>query len=157
MFQFCITILVKIMVEKFGKIYLIDDDEIAVYLTNILLYKTSFADEVVTYNRSIEGLNKLLNSSPDDLPELIFLDINMPELDGWEFLDQLKKHNLKIPVYIITSSIDPSDKARAYAHKLVSGLVTKPLTKNCLDKVKRLYASTTTKSNRKKEVLAVSV
>jgi len=139
------------MVEKFNKIFLIDDDDIVVYLTNILLYKTNFSDEVVTFTRSIEGLNTLLNAGHDELPELILLDINMPELDGWEFLDQLKKNNLKIPVFIITSSINPIDRTKANAHKMVSGFVTKPLTKNCLDKIKRLYDSNLPKPNKKVE------
>jgi CheY-like chemotaxis protein len=145
------------MIEKFKKVFLIDDDEIVVYLTNILLYKTGFADEVVTFTRSTEGLNELLKTNLDELPDLILLDINMPELDGWEFLDQLKKHHIKIPVFIITSSINPSDKTKGNAHKMVNGVISKPLTKNCLDKIKRLYESNGPKQHKKRVDITVSI
>ena len=66
-----------------------------------------------------------------NLPDYIFLDINMPVMDGWEFMDELSKmataklNNLHI--YILTSSLDPSDYSKAELSPLIQGFISKPL------------------------------
>ena len=69
------------------------------------------------------------------MPDLILLDLNMPIWDGWQFLDEAKDLDLlkDIPLYIITSSTDRSDRDRASQHQLLDRYLVKPLT---LDKVK---------------------
>lgn len=76
----------------------------------------------------------------DNLPEIIFLDINMPILNGWEFLDLLNSHDLnKLPkIYMLTSSISPEDVNKSENHPLVTGYFTKPLS---LDKLSELKNS----------------
>ncbi len=73
---------------------------------------------------------------PDErLPAVIFLDINMPQINGWEFLDQLSEVSIPSHVYILSSSIDPSDHKKAMSYKMVKGFYSKPLEKEMIDKV----------------------
>ncbi|WP_055412174.1 response regulator [Nonlabens sp. YIK11] len=63
---------------------------------------------------------------------LIFLDINMPEMNGWQFLEALKnvRYNFPIQVAIVTSSIDPEDQKRSSTYDMVTTLLTKPVAAN---------------------------
>ena len=65
----------------------------------------------------------------DELPDVIFLDINMPVLDGWQFLDQFSSMGLlrEFRLYVVSSSIDPADKYKASSYPVVSGYLTKPI------------------------------
>ncbi len=73
---------------------------------------------------------------PDErLPTVIFLDINMPQINGWEFLDQLNEISIPSHIYILSSSIDPSDHKKAMSYKMVKGFYSKPLEKEMIDKV----------------------
>lgn len=103
----------------------VDDDEIFLFTANYVL-KRSFPEvNIVTSKNGEEALAKLDGLTPDAL----FVDLNMPVMNGWELLEQisLKFPNLSYPVMIVTSSIDPLDKQKAAAHKLKPRFVEKPL------------------------------
>jgi CheY-like chemotaxis protein len=70
----------------------------------------------------------------DSLPDLILLDINMPVLNGWEFLDAIKENEkfLSIPIYILTSSINDEDKTKAKEYPNIKDYIVKPLTREKL-------------------------
>jgi CheY-like chemotaxis protein len=110
------------MIETIG---VIDDDEIFLMLATFTL-KNSFPDaKYFTAKNGEEALQQL-----DKLtPTLLFLDLNMPVMNGWEFLDQLKKikDTIAFPIYITTSSVDPEDKQKAESHSFVKGFIEKPL------------------------------
>ena len=75
-------------------------------------------------------------TKPDErLPTVIFLDINMPQINGWEFLDQLSEVSISSHIYILSSSIDPSDHKKAMSYKMVKGFYSKPLEKEMIDAV----------------------
>ena len=75
-------------------------------------------------------------TKPDErLPTVIFLDINMPQINGWEFLDQLSEVSIPSHIYILSSSIDPSDHKKAMSYKMVKGFYSKPLEKEMIDAV----------------------
>jgi CheY-like chemotaxis protein len=115
----------------FKKVMIIDDDDISRFIAEKMIKKIDFADEVVECATAIEGLN-YLNTNPLDLPEIIFLDINMPVLNGFEFLDQFEKLNSTVKehcvIIMLSSSVDPDDIKRANANKCVRSFLSKPLT-----------------------------
>lgn len=128
------------MVDKFNLVFLVDDDEIVIYLSNVLLNKMSFSEEVRTFSNAERGLDTLkqLTAMNGRLPDLILLDIHMPTLNGWAFLDEMKRHKIKVPVFILSSSLDPKDKVKAQTYRAVKGFITKPLTRFSLDKIRRV-------------------
>nr|WP_321222116.1 response regulator [uncultured Psychroserpens sp.] len=78
----------------------------------------------------------------ENLPDIILLDINMPIMDGWQFLDEFVKiesHKL-ITIYIVSSSIDPQDIKRAKKYQNISNYIVKPITIKKLKTIMRDYA-----------------
>ncbi|MCW7470871.1 response regulator [Leptospira kanakyensis] len=113
--------------KQLSMVYLVEDDMITTFLIKTLMEKFSFADEIHGFHNGEEAWNALLAGSAD--PDMVFLDLNMPVMDGWEFLEIVSKHPkyAKLPIYILTSSIDPTDKARSEEFKNVKGYLVKPL------------------------------
>jgi CheY-like chemotaxis protein len=121
--------------KELKNIILVDDDEIMVYLTKRLVDKTDLAElsQVFGNGKELIDFLKQNHNKPDLLPEVIFLDLFMPVMDGWEFLeeyDQIKPTLSKeITIYIITSSVSPADFNKAKNNKYVSDYVVKPMNK----------------------------
>ncbi|QDA58786.1 response regulator [Hymenobacter jejuensis] len=111
--------------------YLIDDDEIGVYLTEQLLRLENFSDTISTFFSAQEALGALQRRLPAAVPQVIFLDLNMPGMDGWEFLEALAPYEKQLAgrcrIYILTSSLALADTAKAKEYSLVSGLLHKPI------------------------------
>lgn len=111
---------------------IIDDDPIYIFGTRRIMeiagYSTSF---LVFENgrKAIDGLAAII-SSHSKLPGVIFLDLNMPVMDGWDFLDEFRKLSVpsKVDIYILSSSIDPADTTRAKQYAEVRDFLVKPLT-----------------------------
>ena len=110
-------------------IWLIDDDDITNMLHIILMEKEFPSDNTVVFNLAEKAIETLSNGT--NLPDFIFLDINMPFMDGWEFLEAFSKlentalHTIQI--YILSSSIDPDDFYKAVNSKYIKGFISKPL------------------------------
>ncbi len=112
---------------------IIDDDPIFVYGTKVLLnYNRSFCSNIIVYENGKEALDdfKVMLKTKKDLPEVVFLDLNMPVMDGWGFLDELTKLDLpkKIAVYVVSSSIDIRDEQKSKEYDMVVDFISKPLT-----------------------------
>ncbi|MBI2419991.1 MAG: response regulator [Ignavibacteriales bacterium] len=79
---------------------------------------------------------RLIAGEKDKLPDLIFLDLNMPVMDGWQFLDEFTALSdlfaKKIPIYIVSSSIAAEDILRAKSYEVVNEYIVKPVTKEML-------------------------
>lgn len=112
---------------------IIDDDPIFIYGTKRVMKEVGFAENIIVYDNgkeAIDGLSKI-SEAEEPLPEVIFLDLNMPIMNGWEFLDEFDKlphHNLKKTIiYIISSSVDPRDLERVKNYKQVSNYILKPI------------------------------
>ena len=127
------------MPTKFELIYIIDDDAIFVKITTRLLQLAGICDNFLVFKNGQEALDyikpRLVNSEP--LADMILLDINMPVMDGWEFLDNLKNvpNSEKLNINLISSSIDPVDIQKAESYDLIKNFLTKPIS---VDKVKSL-------------------
>ncbi|WP_347159845.1 response regulator [Pontibacter chitinilyticus] len=113
------------------KIFLIDDDSLSLFLTQRLLMLEGFKD-IRTFLSAEEALEFLASSSVEEIPDVVLLDLNMPGMSGWEFLDALppldSKLRGKFSLYILTSSLDVSDTAKSQEYSIVSGLIHKPIT-----------------------------
>ena len=113
---------------------IIDDDEIFRFTTEWSIKKASIKDlKVVSFEngeKAIDFFDQNIEQE-DNLPDIIFLDINMPLLDGWEFLKEYRKRNKKInkPIHIFmsSSSISQDDIDKAKKQTGVSGYIVKPI------------------------------
>ncbi|UPT68877.1 MAG: response regulator [Sphingobacteriales bacterium JAD_PAG50586_3] len=116
---------------------LIDDDPSNNLLTKISIKKIIGAVDVVDFTLPERGVEYVVNEySNSPVNTVLFLDINMPVLTGWEVLDKLTEvAHLVVPhisIYILSSSVDPADKQKAVSNPLVTGYLEKPLTRDTL-------------------------
>ena len=109
-----------------NKVLLVDDDATANYLSKELLERMHAANEIETAENCLRALKLITQSSPD----VIFLDIRMPGIDGFDFLERLKTLAIenKIKVVMLTSSMRPEDRLKAFSYKAVIEYLEKPLT-----------------------------
>lgn len=110
------------------KLYMIVDDDSINNMVCQLVIKSSIPDaSILCFVNPLEALEHLKDvSSPK--PDIILLDINMPEIDGWEFLERYETLGIQSRVIILSSSTNENDKYRAEKHPLVINYVSKPLT-----------------------------
>lgn len=124
------------------KVWLIDDDELSNYLTAHTIQINHFSSDVQFYTNAIEALaeiNSLLEKNKK-VPDFIFLDLNMPEVDGWEFLKTYRELPKEVKdncnVYILSSSINVEDINKSKLHEDVQDFFSKPITKRDLSIIK---------------------
>jgi PAS domain S-box-containing protein len=108
-----------------NEIWIVDDDQVITYITQRLLHNADPSLKVNGYLSAKMALEKLRIDG--DCPDILLLDINMPGISGWEFLDELKKLGRFVNVYMYSSSIDPEDVKRARAYPMVREFLSKPL------------------------------
>ncbi len=123
-------------------VLLIDDNDIDNFINERMVKGCAYSDVVYVNTSTRSALEFLKNLtvnpsvSPDVFPTVIFLDINMPILDGFQFLAELEKFDYdfvkNLRVIMLTSSINPADQEKAMRSKLVAGFLHKPLTQEAL-------------------------
>lgn len=129
------------------KILCVDDDSITLMLCKMVIAKNSFSNEIVTATNGEEALNyfkTLKKISLDDTsiktPQLIFLDLNMPVMGGWEFLDCFSTEEFadfnSIKTIILSSTIDPEDLEKSKKYPMVIDFLSKPISKEMLEYLK---------------------
>jgi CheY-like chemotaxis protein len=112
----------------------IDDDEMYTFTVKRIIDNSQLAAKTLFFPNgklAIDFFREYMHQT-DSLPDLILLDINMPILNGWEFMDQFVTLKPMIPkkitVYIVSSSIDERDIRRARSYEQVSDFIVKPIT-----------------------------
>jgi CheY-like chemotaxis protein len=131
------------MSKKLDSVCIIDDDFIYQFLAKEEIAYTNMVESVIFFNngdKAVQFLTSTLgNNDQAVLPDIIFLDINMPVMDGWEFLEayailkpQLGKN---ITIYVVSSSTDVRDFDRAKAISDVSDYIIKPVSGNQLKNI----------------------
>jgi CheY-like chemotaxis protein len=134
------------MKNKLNCILLVDDDEPTNFLNKMILEDVDCAQNIeVAYSGqgALEYLKTANGNGDPTSPELIFLDINMPAMNGWEFLEQYsaldKQHKANVVIVMLTTSLNPDDHERANGIADVSGFETKPLTQEKLECILKKY------------------
>ena len=112
--------------------FLVDDSEVDLFIQKKFIELSSFAENVITFSSPIKALEALQATKNSDVPSLIFLDLNMPLLNGFEFLEKINALSNgiseKVKVVILSSSNSPADRLRAKEFPNVINFFSKPLT-----------------------------
>ena len=115
---------------------LIDNNYIDNFINSRLLKRSNFAENIIASQDPREVIKSLRDGIIK--PDIIFLDVDMPLMDGFEFLKEYDKIDMDkefIKIVLLTSSIDPADIKRAEKNKYITKLVTKPLTDKVIEKL----------------------
>ncbi|TSE08021.1 response regulator [Aquimarina algiphila] len=131
------------MSQNIERVCIIDDDNIYISLVRKIIELKKLSDVVLVFNNGREALDFFLKSLGDEqkeeVPQVILLDLNMPIMDGWEFLNEFSKIrnkiSKKIDLYVVSSSIDSRDIERAKAIDVVSDYLTKPIKLNDFERI----------------------
>ena len=131
--------------KKIKAVMLIDDNEIDNLINQKMIEAASLCENIYTHTGAksaiefLKNLEKMADSVNDFFPELIFLDIDMPLMDGFQFLDEFEKLSNdtkgKIKIVMLTSSINPQDMSKAKKYPYVKKYINKPLTQENLEKL----------------------
>lgn len=121
------------------KIWVIDDDAIYQIIVTKIIQKTALFSTVSSFRDGKQGITALMNTieNKELLPDIILLDINMPVMDGWEFMEEMEMmQSLKdenISVYIASSSIAVEDRNKSKTYASILGYLSKPITNNDIE------------------------
>lgn len=125
---------------RFNLVMLVDDDAITRMVCERIIKMTEFSEKAITSENgktAIDYFKQKVEKNEDNDVEIIFLDINMPVMNGWDFLDEfeeLKGSFTMLPkVYILSSTVDPEDYKKATSYSTVANLISKPLSKEVFD------------------------
>lgn len=125
---------------------LVDDDKIFQLTTSRTMQIAGLAENILQFDNGEDALLFLKEHAhqPDALPDVLFLDINMPMVDGWMFLEDYAviKDSLRKPIwiYMVSSSIDPRDVSRAHRNENIVDYIQKPVSREKLAEIMQKQA-----------------
>lgn len=113
-------------------VLIIDDDPINNLICEKVLERADFAEKVSSFLSAVDALDWLLTEATAGrgAVDVIFLDINLPLMDGWDFLEQLQQRrpDFRALIFILSSSVSLEDQQKAIEHPLIHSFILKPLT-----------------------------
>ena len=125
------------MSNRYKTCLLIDDNYIDNFVTRRILEGSNFADKVIVTQSATEAIQSLRSGSVH--PDVIFLDIRMPLMGGFEFLQEYEKIDIEgkddIKIFMLSSSLDPADMKKSINNKFITQFIHKPLTQKALDEI----------------------
>ncbi len=129
------------------KVLCIDDDPISVMLCKKVILRSVFAETTDSANNgenALRYLENLMETSGSVYPEIILLDLNMPIMNGWEFLENYERRFAAVynesKIVVLSSTIDPEDVKRTKKFSTVLTFISKPITSSSLEEVEKLLA-----------------
>ena len=117
------------------KVFIVDDEEANNFLLRKKLISEGLSEDkdIHPFQVAKDALSFLSKCSDEELPDVVLLDINMPEMDGWQFLDALAPFEPKLKgkcrIFILTSSLALSDEVKAKENSMLAGFICKPISK----------------------------
>lgn len=129
------------------KVLLIDDDEVNNFVCESIIRNHKFAEEVLSFERAEDAIEFLKNSVnyKKEFPDLIFLDINMPGMDGWTFLEEYRQlpeqFTKSCSLFMLSSAVDRKDIMSAKSNEEVKEFFSKPLSPEILDIIREDFMS----------------
>lgn len=128
------------------KVICIDDDPITLMLCKKVMERVEFASEINTLQNGEEAIKLFEDNEKIDTknaPNIVFIDLNMPVMNGWEFLDEYLKREyqkkFKTHFIVLSSTIDPKDVEKSKSYPMVVDFLSKPITKTMLEELKSKY------------------
>ena len=127
---------------KFETVMIIDDNTIDLYVCSRMIIKNNFGKKVLQYSVATEALKYLQDNQNNfsELPQVIFVDIYMPIMSGFEFMEEYEKLSPALKehckVHIISSTIDNQDIVKSRTDNNVVSFQVKPITKDFLDRIR---------------------
>lgn len=125
------------MSAPFKTCLLIDDNYIDNFVTRRILESSNFAENIIVSQSATDAINSIKSGSLK--PDVIFLDLRMPLMNGFDFLNELDKTNVdgkdKIKIFMLSSSLDPTDVKRSAENKYITQFIHKPLTHKILEEL----------------------
>jgi DNA-binding NtrC family response regulator len=119
------------MTKPISKLIFVDDDKIQHMINRKNILRINPEIDLLFFENPYEALGWLKDNDTD----LLILDVNMPEMQGWDFLDELNKMNKTTKVKMLTSSMDPMDVVKSQVYPQVSGFLVKPLSNEVLSEI----------------------
>ena len=127
---------------KFNNLFLIDDDTTSNFIDARLIQNYMITKKLKVFNYAniaLDELKQLVLADSPEFPDLILLDIKMPYMNGWQFIEEFEKFPEavlnKCKLFMFSSSVNPQDIEKSKTYKVVNGFITKPLT---IDKLNNL-------------------
>ncbi len=160
----------EISVTKFELVMLIDDTEVDLYIASLNINKHHFAEKLIEFNTGEKALKYLQDNQENILmlPGVIFLDLYMPKMNGFEFMEEYKKLPIALKehcqVYILSSTVDPNEIACLRKDSNILDVFEKPITRNYLEKIKgkypkrlKVFSTASIENNKSKTKVPVTV
>lgn len=128
--------------QRTFEVILVDDDKVVLLLHRILTTKSGLDPAPLAFENGKEALEHILGERDPEKDYCVLLDINMPVMNGWEFLEEVERSPIahQVSVVMVTSSIDKSDRAKATQYSLVIEFLEKPLNVEMMENLKKLPA-----------------
>lgn len=119
--------------KKINTFCIVDDDDLYQFTTTLLLKNTDLVNKIIVFSDGLKAINFLKDEmgNIENIPDILFLDINMPVMDGWEFLEEYLLIKPMMPktvvIYMVSSSVDERDVLKAKSISALSGYLIKPI------------------------------
>jgi CheY-like chemotaxis protein len=113
------------------RVFLVDDDEIINHVHSMVISRIDPTVEITLFKSGLQFMNSISEVDTYTFPDIIFLDIRMPEMSGFDVLDALNSYHSNLSgtsIYVLSSTLDERDLAKAISYPIVTKFMSKPLT-----------------------------